>query len=154
MATKDPAKRLAAQRRHRAKRHAEKFGPGAGDQRGRHENHARGEKNARWNNGRMRTSQGYIAIAVADDHHLRQAHGYAYEHDLVAEEMLGRQLKPDEVVHHRNGKRDDNRLENLEVMTRSDHAREHGGFAGARDSRGRFRAKASRSPREFPKEAP
>jgi hypothetical protein len=39
------------------------------------------------------------------------------------EEMLGRRLRSDEHVHHRNGKRWDNRPENLEVMDARDHAR-------------------------------
>ena len=41
MATRDPAKRLAAQRRYRAKNHVERFGPVGVDRRGRHGNHAR-----------------------------------------------------------------------------------------------------------------
>jgi hypothetical protein len=102
----------------------------------------------------MRTSHGYIAIKVPEGHHLRQAHGYAYEHDLVAEAMIGRRLAPEEVVHHRNGKRDDNRPENLEVTTRSNHAREHGAFPGARDTAGRFAAGKPRSgePSEWPED--
>lgn len=118
MATKDPEKRKAALKRYRAKKHAERFGDGAGDMRGRHGNHARGEANGRWNGGIFHHSDGYIGVVVPEGHHLRQAHGYAYEHDLVLEEKLGRRLESNEVAHHINGVRNDNRPENLEVKTR------------------------------------
>jgi hypothetical protein len=47
------------------------------------------------------------------------------EHRVIMEQHLGRRLGRFEVVHHKNGDRQDNRLENLEVMSLSDHARLH-----------------------------
>jgi hypothetical protein len=47
-------------------------------------------------------------------------------HRLVAECFLGRLLTDDEVVHHRNGKKTDNRWDNLEILSRSAHGLAHG----------------------------
>lgn len=60
-------------------------------------------------------------------HHIRgyNKRGNAKEHRLIMEAHLNRKLGPDEVVHHINGDKLDNRLENLKVMTRSEHSRFH-----------------------------
>jgi hypothetical protein len=48
-----------------------------------------------------------------------------HEHRVVAEQMLGRALKPGEIVHHIDGNKHNNDPSNLEVMTQSQHVYEH-----------------------------
>jgi hypothetical protein len=61
--------------------------------------------------------RGYMMVRAAGHPRADKAR-YVFEHVLVMEEMLGRYLLPGENVHHRNGIRDDNRPENLELWTR------------------------------------
>lgn len=69
--------------------------------------------------GRVGDSRGYIKIYFPNHPHANKKH--VLEHRLVMEKYLGRYLKSDEVVHHLNGIKDDNRLKNLVLMTRSIH---------------------------------
>lgn len=69
-------------------------------------------------------SDGYIAVYFPE-HPKSNKEGYIMEHDLVMECFIGRHLSDDEVVHHKNHKRDDNRLSNLQLMTFKEHAALH-----------------------------
>ncbi len=64
------------------------------------------------------TSKGYRLI-WHPEHPNRDKRGYVPEHVAVMAQALGRPLIPGENVHHKNGIRDDNRLENLEVWLSS-----------------------------------
>lgn len=75
--------------------------------------------------GKFRNVYGYIYVKQ-QDHPRAKKFGYVLEHILVAEKMIGRLLKGKEVVHHKNGKRDDNRPENLLVCeSTKDHHKHH-----------------------------
>lgn len=67
---------------------------------------------------------GYISVYFPE-HPKSNKQGYIMEHDLVMECAIGRHLKDDEVVHHINHKRDDNRLSNLQLMTFKERAALH-----------------------------
>lgn len=76
----------------------------------------------REHNGREAISDhsGYIRIWQPD--HPAASQGRILEHRWVVEQSLGRYLRSDEHVHHKNGKKWDNRLENLEVLGHGEHS--------------------------------
>lgn len=82
----------------------------------------RGEQSPNWKGGRTRTSvtNGYVRVRSPDHPRAKRSNPYVLEHILIMEKTLGRFLLPNERVHHRNGRRDDNRPENLELWKMKD----------------------------------
>lgn len=80
----------------------------------------RGENHRWWKGGKKKDSQGYIYIWKPNHPFSKK---YIAEHRLAMEKHLGRYLKKDEIVHHINGVRTDNRIENLELTNIKKHAR-------------------------------
>lgn len=76
----------------------------------------RGRLNHKWKGGRKLGHSGYVSVLVGKGHPMAKAGtGYALEHRFVMSEAIGRPLRTNEEVHHINGDRGDNRLENLQL---------------------------------------
>lgn len=71
------------------------------------------EESPRWKGGRRIDSAGYVLIRIGDH--------YELEHQLVAEQKLGRSLLPDERVHHIDGDKQNNNPDNLMLLSPKDH---------------------------------
>lgn len=83
-----------------------------------------------WTGGRYE-KEGYIFVKQDDHPKAHFMKGYVREHVLVMEKHLGRYLKDKEVIHHINGNRKDNRIENLELMAnQSEHNKRHKDIKG------------------------
>lgn len=63
--------------------------------------------------------------------------GYIAEHRLIAEKIVGRYLNKNEIVHHINDDKTDNRIENLEIMSASEHNKTHSNKR-SRDQYGKY----------------
>jgi hypothetical protein len=82
------------------------------------------EKNPSWRGG-IRMALGYRFL-LKPEHPRASDKGYVQEHRLVMEESLGRYLTKKERVHHLNGIKTDNRIDNLQLLSsQGDHISIH-----------------------------
>jgi ribosomal protein S27E len=86
-----------------------------------------------WKGGRTRTTTGYISTCIyPGDPYFSMTYKSVgssryriSEHRLIMAQHLGRCLEHGEVVHHKNGVKDDNRIENLELTSSGKHITDH-----------------------------
>lgn len=81
-----------------------------------------GENSPRWKGGRFETNGGSgYSFVYLPDHPKANSTGFVLEHRAVMEKVIGRYLLSNEMVHHKNGRKSDNRIENLEIVLRNAH---------------------------------
>lgn len=77
------------------------------------------EKSSNWKGG-YKSYHGYIRIRMPE-HPYAASDGYVPQHRLVMEQKLGRYLLPSEHVHHRDGNKSNNDIENLLLISPANH---------------------------------
>ena len=78
-----------------------------------------GPNHHNWKGGRILDEKGYMNIRMTE--HPNAQNGYVLEHRLIMEKKIGRILESHEIIHHKNGRRDDNRIENLVLLDKASH---------------------------------
>lgn len=86
-----------------------------------------GADHHKWTGGKTIDAAGYIRVNTRFEP-LCNFKIQSLEHRFIMAKFLGRKLSPNEHVHHKNGIKTDNRLENLELLTASEHMCHHHGW--------------------------
>ncbi len=90
-----------------------------------HSEFSKGKNSPNWKGGKIGSGSGYIYI-YSPNHPQRNKDNYVFEHRRVFEKQIGRYLTRREVIHHCNGVRDDNRVENLKLFeNNTEHRKNH-----------------------------
>ncbi len=89
----------------------------------------RGRRSISWKGGKPKTGDGYIMVAIDEADFFypmaRGQHRLVLEHRLIMARYLNRCLNRRELIHHKNGIKTDNRIENLEIVSRRQHTKDH-----------------------------
>jgi hypothetical protein len=93
--------------------------------RGTHGNHARASRQHRWKPGGKLAANGYVRVRLGRGHPLADPNGYGYEHLVVWVSAGNPRPGRDEILHHVNGDKTDNRIGNLALMKRGRHNAHH-----------------------------
>lgn len=99
-----------------------------------------------WNIKKL-VSKGDYIYTVVPEHPNANKHGYVLLHRIIMENHLGRILDNDEVVHHIDGNKRHNTIENLKLMTAKEHVILH-----ARKGRKMIMLKCPECGKEFVRE--
>ena len=89
----------------------------------------RGKNHWNYKEGRIKSVDGYFQVSIKGIKY--------YEHRLIMEELIGRKLKKNEQIHHKDGDRSNNDPENLELISTKEHLRLESEKRD-RDKKGRF----------------
>lgn len=83
----------------------------------------KGKQSQNWKGGRIKDKNGYVLLWMPDHPNAisGRSKAYIFEHRYVMSNHLGRPLEKWEFVHHKNGIKDDNRIENLDLLTKNNH---------------------------------
>lgn len=84
-----------------------------------------GSKNPAWKGGVITNRWGYVLVYKPNHPYHNYKKTHVFEHRLVVEQKIGRVLTKDEVVHHINHNKKDNRPENLKILSKTEHHKEH-----------------------------
>lgn len=99
-----------------------------------------GKNHPCWKGGTLIDRDGYVQTWAPS--HPWPRKGYLREHIRIMELQIGRRILPDECVHHVDHDRQNNRLENLRLMKRAEHSKQHRGkdaHSFPRDAAGKWR---------------